>query len=223
MRVIVVFVAAIQFTYAEAFTSKESWALCPGSSRWRHQVGAPGAQSARWRHISVTSHRRLSTCRRWRCGRMSRLRVRGGLPRRRRLVDGVPWRETERGGRGGGRRRPSTATAPTTDDTSAVLRRWLSVRSASVHVAPEVHRRQAAFSDSAASSTAARRGSRPAVVLQWRVVRLSRRSSPGRRKVGDNYDICQQRPNATGAGSGWRTSQRLVDRCRCLRDSWRHW
>jgi len=34
---------AVQFTYTEAFTSKDSRALHPGCSWRRHQVGAPGA------------------------------------------------------------------------------------------------------------------------------------------------------------------------------------
>jgi len=188
---------AVQFTHVEAFASKDhARALRPGNSR-RRQVGSPGAQSARWRHLPVTSRWRLRTCRL--CGRMPRLRVRGRLRRRRWRVGGVR-RDGDRGRYAGGRRDPETATAATATGSTAVLRRRLLVCTAFVHIrthAPEVYRRRAAVSDTAATAAAAAAdvrskpgaGAGRAGVLRSGDDQLTRRNSTCRREVCDDYDV----------------------------------
>ena len=206
VRVSLVFdVMPVQFTHPEAFTSKESRPLLPGSWRWRHQAGAPGAQSAGWRHISVAGGRRQRTC----C-RMSRLRMRAaGRLQRRRRFDASQGRDLV-----DGRGDRATATAAPTDGADAVLRRRLLLRSPLLG-SPEVSGRLSAVSRPTASSPAADcicHYKPSAVRLQWRHDDLTRRSSIRRRKVA----VCWRRHHdATTAGNLCR-----VVRCRFSRNWW---
>jgi len=144
---------------------------------------------------------------------MSRLRMLSGFQHGG-WLGGVRWDAGRRrcaGGRHG--HGPATATTATTRQSTAVLLCRLPVRWALVDVgtrAPEVHRRHAAVSDSAAAAATdvcnkPGAGCRGAGLQCCHDDDLTRSNSTCQRQVGDDYDIVWQRFNVTAAGYCWRT------------------